>query len=75
MQQKISTVVAVVIIVVVLLIAVFVVWRKTGEKPVIGYEEFQKQMQGQPMGGPPGRMQPAPRPPEKRPTQPGGSTP
>jgi hypothetical protein len=75
MQQKIPTAVAVVIIVVVLLVAIFIVWRKAGEKPVVGYEEFRKQMQGQPMGGPPGGLQPAPRPPEKRPAQPGGSTP
>lgn len=66
MSRQIPTIVAVIIIAIVVVVAAVLIWQRAGQKPVVGYEEFKEMMGGQPMGGPPGELMPAPRPPEKR---------
>ncbi len=39
MRQNVPTAVAVVVIVLAIAIAAFVIWRKAGEKPVVGFPE------------------------------------
>ena len=39
MKQNVPTAVAVIVIVLAIAIAAFVIWRKAGEKPIVGFPE------------------------------------
>lgn len=69
MKQQVPTWVAIVIIVAVLVIAGMIVWRKAGEKPIVGFPETgvsqQRPKPGGPTGGAP-TPSPAPSQPEQR---------
>lgn len=53
MKQQVPTWVAVIVIVVVIAIAAIVIWRKAGEKPIVGFPEKGVPMHAPMHKGPP----------------------
>ncbi len=66
MKQNVPTAVAVIVVVLAIVIAIVVIWRKAGEKPIVGFPEKPVGMKMKPM--PPGQ------PPAPAPTAPPGET-
>lgn len=65
MRQQIPLAVVVIIVAVAVVLGAVLIWQFAGRKPAGTFEEF-RQQQGQPSGGLPGGMMPAPRPPQQR---------